>query len=113
MAQNEAPADYDPNEIIVKIDGEQLDIQDVYELERDQTYKLEVENLKPGTQVEVVVKFMGLFGVKKEKKTGNPEKGKYWRLFDTPRRRGGANAMITYVTKDGQTRTKDFKLKVR
>ncbi len=112
QANKGAPEGYDPNEVVVKIDGEQLDIQHEYELEKDQTYKLEVENLEPNSNVEVVVKFMGLFGVKKETEVV-PESGKYWRLFDTPRRRGGASATVTYVTTDGQVRTKVFKLKVR
>lgn len=99
-------------DVVVYLDGEPMTEQEEYTLEQDMTYQIKVENLQPNSDIELVVKFAGLFGKKKYKKSASAQ-GSYMQLFDTPRKRSGASIEVFYITADGVARDKQFKVKVR
>jgi hypothetical protein len=106
-----APAP-DSSDILVFLDGNPLSEQQEYVLERDMTYSLKVQNLKPNSNVEVKVKFAGGLGQRRETHQADRH-GEIIQLFDTPNRRGEAQCTVAYTTANGTLRERTFRLRVQ
>jgi hypothetical protein len=100
------------DDVAVYLDGEKLNVKQLYKVKRADTYTLRVENLQPYSEVKIKVKLLGFIGVKQYTHEVG-ESGSAEQLLDTPDKKVRVKCVVTYINNDGIPHTKKFRLKIR
>lgn len=95
----------------VMLDKKVIKPAEIIQVNKDETYQINVAGLKPGSTVYINVKKAGIRLGKAEHKAD--ENGKAMKLVDTPAGRATFSCKVTYINADNSSGELKFKLKVK